>query len=167
LHAHKLKITWILGKSKMYRLICIGALFAYSSAGAMENICEQSSNMLSTEVATASANTIIRDASDLYVPENVNMICCLEKSTKCCYAMNLLCKAGMGLCEISALVLTGISVTEIKRSPHVAWVLGVASAASSGISLALTYGAFKTENKMRKLDKAVAKARRRRAETEL
>jgi hypothetical protein len=70
--------------------------------------------------------------------------------------------AKMGLCEISSLILTGISVTEIKNNPSAAWGLGIASAVSNGASLALTYAAFKIEDKIRKPDRA---ARRRRAET--
>jgi hypothetical protein len=109
---------------------------------------------------------MVHDTSEIYVPENVDVTCCLEESTKLCYVMYGLCKAGMGLCEVASLILTGVSVTEIKQNPGAAWRLGVASAVTNGVSLALTYGAFKMNDKIRKLDRAVARSRACHTETE-
>jgi hypothetical protein len=148
-------------ENPMYRLTCIGTVLLCLSLWGMEEVTEHVSG------AATAVSTIARDNSELYVPENVDVTCCLEESTKLCYVMHGLCKVGMGVCEIASLILSGISVTEIKDNPGAAWGLGVASAVANGASLGLTYGAFKMEDKIRKLDRAVAKARGRRPQTEV
>jgi hypothetical protein len=101
----------------------------------MEDVCERSSEALATGIGAVTGGAMTREGSEIFVPENVDITCCLEGSTKLCYVMHVLCKGGMGACEIASLVLSGISVTEIKDNPGAAWGLGVASAVASGASL--------------------------------
>jgi hypothetical protein len=151
----------------MYRLAYVVTVLSCLSLSAMEEIPERPTETLPTRITAATLASIPGAESEIYVPENVDVTCCLEESTKFCYVMNILCKTGMSLCEIATLVLTAFSVTEIKDNPDMAWGLGIASAIANGASLALTYATFKMGNKIRKLDRAVAKARSRRAETEV
>jgi hypothetical protein len=123
---------------------------------------EAPSNLASTETPA-----ITRDVSDMYVPENIDVTCCLEESAKICYVTYGICKVGMGLCEVASLILGGVSITEIKDSPGVAWGVGLASTIANGASIALTYTLFKMENKIRKLDRAVGKARKHTLESEV
>jgi hypothetical protein len=132
----------------------------------MEEVPEQPTEALPTRITSATADSVSSADSEIYVPENVDVSCCLEESTKFCYVMNILCKTGMSLCEIATLGLTAFSVTEIKSNPDAAWALGIASAVTNGAALALTYATFKMENKIRKLDRAVAKAHHHRTESE-
>jgi hypothetical protein len=102
--------------------------------------------------------------SDLYIPQNIDVTCCLENSAKCCYAVYGLCKIGIGICEIASLICGGICVTEIKEYPQLAWGLGLGSVVSNGATLGLTYALFRMENKIRKLDQAVGEVHRRQEE---
>jgi hypothetical protein len=99
-------------------------------------------------------------SSDIFVPRNIDVTCCLESGGKCCYALHALCKFGVGLCEIVSLVCSGLSIMEIKKCSNTAQGLIIGSAVSSAAGLGLTYALFKTGNKMRKLDKAFGTAPR-------
>jgi hypothetical protein len=85
----------------------------------MEDVCERSTEALPAVIGAAAGSAMTREGSEIFVPENVDITCCLEESTKLCYVMHVLCKAGMGVCEIALLVLSGISVTEIKDNIRV------------------------------------------------
>jgi hypothetical protein len=128
----------------------------------MEEVAERSA-----DVSAARVGTIARDGSELYVPENVDVTCCLEESTKLCYVMHGLCKLGIGLCEMTSLICGGVGITEIKERPGVAWGLGLASTIADGAAIELTYALFQMDTKIRKLDRAVGEARRHRMQTEL
>jgi hypothetical protein len=115
--------------------------------------------------AAVAVEAMSRDGSEIYVPENVDLTCCLEESAKFCYIGNMICRVGMGISEIASIILSGISVTEIKDNPKLAWGLGLASTISSGASFGLTYASFYMENKAKKYDRAVAIAHQRRSAT--
>jgi hypothetical protein len=148
----------------MYRFTCIGAMLWSLSLCGMDEISEQASDVSTTRGATIA--TVVRDDSELYIPENVDVTCCLEESTRLCYVLHGLCKVGIGICELTSLICGGVGITEIKDRPGVAWGLGLASTISEGATLGLTYALFQMDKKMRKLDRAVGEARRRRTMTE-
>jgi hypothetical protein len=151
----------------MYRFACIGVALSYLSLWGMDEISEQPSDISVTMSSVVAAAAVPRDSSKLYVPENVDVTCCLEESTKLCYVLHGLCKFGIGVCELTSLICGGIGITEIKDRPGVAWGLGLASTISEGATLGLTYALFQMDKKMRKLDRAVGEARRRRMMTEV
>jgi hypothetical protein len=98
-------------------------------------------------------------SQDVYVPQNIDVTCCLAGSAKLCYMAHGLCKFGVGLCEVASLVCSGVSVLKMNEYPEISWGLSLASVITNVATLGLTYSLFKTESKVRKLDQALGEAR--------
>jgi hypothetical protein len=119
--------------------------------------------------ASASRASIITasESAEVFVPQNIDVTCCLESSGRCCYVMYSLCKFGVGVCEFAALVCEGFSVMEINDNPVIARNTGIAAVVTGSVGLALTYALVKLNKKIRNLDNALGEARRRQAASEV
>jgi hypothetical protein len=62
---------------------------------------------------------------ELYVPENIDVIGCLNSGGKCCYVIHGLCKFGVGACEVASLTLSGLCAAELRDNPGVAMALAI------------------------------------------
>jgi hypothetical protein len=98
-------------------------------------------------------------SSEIYVPENIDVTCCLESGGKLCYVMYSLCKFGVGACELASSICGGFCVIELKETPSLAWGLGLAGVITNIAGMGLTYALFNITSKVRKLDKAIGQAR--------
>jgi hypothetical protein len=108
----------------------------------------------------------VQSSAELYVPENIDVTCCLESSGKCCYVTHAACQFGVGVCELASLICAGLCAVELKEYPNLAWGLALASAMTNLVSMGLTYALVKTGSKIRKLDRAIGEAKSRRAGSE-
>jgi hypothetical protein len=142
----------------MKKTVCVGMLMALSSFGMELREVSEGERRSSLAIGQPRVESESEDALAL---RNIDVTCCLESSGKCCYAMQAVCRGGVGLCEVASLVLGGLCVTETKQNPDLAWGLALGGVISNAMGLGLTYALFKVQNKVRKLDKALGKARLR------